>query len=290
MPSQPEPEIEISRALVTQLLEEQFPELLRHELIPLSHGWDNTMWRLGDDAMVRVPHRQASATLIENEQRWLPALAERLDLPIPAPTHLGRPSTSFPWHWSVVPFVRGEEAATAPLDDPAVTAQRLGRFLAQLHTPAPVEAPENPFRGCPLTDRAESFRANIARISHRRDLDVRQLVDRFEHACDLDVSSEQVWLHGDLHTRNMVVTNGVLSAVIDWGDITSGDRAVDLTSAFMLVPQHLDIVKDHAGADEPAWNRASGWAANFAAIYLAFSDDNPVMEQIGVELAHTLGA
>ena len=74
----------------------------------------------------------------------------------------------------------------------------------------------------------------------------------------------------------------------DWGDICAGDRATDLAGAFMLVPGHIDTVADHAGADDAAWERARGWAAHFAVVYLAHSDDDPIMERIGTDLFTTL--
>ena len=86
----------------------------------------------------------------------------------------------------------------------------------------------------------------------------------------------------------MVVHNGDLSAVIDWGDICSGDRATDLAGAFMLVPDHIDIVRATAGADDDAWRRARGWAIHFALIYLAAGEAAPVMNAIGDRLLRTL--
>ena len=97
-----------------------------------------------------------------------------------------------------------------------------------------------------------------------------------------------MWLHGDLHARNMIVRHGHLAAIIDWGDICAGDRATDLAGAFMLVPDQLDVVQQHAGADDATWQRARGWAANFAVIYLTHSDDDPVMGGIGLRLLDTL--
>ncbi|MER7151067.1 phosphotransferase [Streptomyces lydicus] len=41
-------------------------------------------------------------------------------------------------------------------------------------------------------------------------------------------------LHGDLHPANILVDRGRIRAVIDFGDITSGDPATDLSVAWML--------------------------------------------------------
>lgn len=286
MANRPAPEIEITTELVRGLLAQQFPELADLTLQELARGWDNTNLRLGDDLVVRVPHRLVADQLVVNEQRWLPTLAHQIDMAIPAPIHHGRPSGDYPWHWSVTPWAAGTEAARAELSDPASTARTLGEFFRQLHVSAPADAPPNPFRGCPLSDRTQSFETRLAKLDPRHDKE--SIARVFNAACAIPDSTDRVWLHGDLHTRNMVVDHGRLSAVIDWGDICAGDPATDLAGAFMLVPNHIDIVKRYAGSTEADWQRAQGWAINFAVIYLATSDDDEVMASIGDRLMHTL--
>lgn len=286
MAKRPEPELAITPDLVRTMLRAQFPELAPLAIRPLSRGWDNTNFRLGDDHLVRVPHRAVAAELIVSEQRWLPQLAGMIELPIPAPTHAGVPTADFPWPWSVTPWFDGDEAAGATLREPAQSAELLGEFFCQLHVSAPSDAPLNPYRGCPLADRASAFGANLDKLASSYDKDAIGAV--FDHACAQAPSTQRVWLHGDMHTRNMVVRDGKLSAIIDWGDICAGDRATDLAGAFMLVPNHLDIVTDLAQATAGDWARARGWAVNFAVIYLAHSDDDPVMGKIGSQLLDTL--
>jgi len=279
--NRPEPEVEITADLVRALLHARFPALAELELRPLSRGWDNTNWRLGDESIVRVPHRRVAAELIRHEQQSLPALAERLTVAIPAPTHAGKPTDFYPWPWSVTPFFAGTEAASAEIDQPRA-AIAMGTFFRQLHVAAPPDAPPNPFRGCPLADRADAFATNLDSLGPGIDHDALRSI--FETACDAPLALERVWLHGDLHTRNMIVHDGDLAAVIDWGDICAGDRATDLAGAYMLVPDQIALVAQHAGASETAWSRARGWAVNFAVVYLAHSDDDPLMSAIGQRL------
>ena len=289
MSDRPKPEIDITPELVIGLLREQAPELADLRLQMLGMGWDNTNWRLGDDLIVRLPHRSVAEPLIEHEQRWLPLLAPRLNVAIPVPSLHGQPSDThgYPWVWSIVPWHAGAEAAGAPLADPAATAEKLGTFFRLLHVDAPDDAPPNPFRGGPIADRRSSVTERIAIVGER--IDGPAALDAFEQAAAAPTTSERVWLHGDVHTRNMVVDNGDLSAVIDWGDICSGDRATDLAGAYMLVPDHIDVVQRTAGADDHAWQRARGWAIHFALIYLAAGDAAPVMNTIGTRLLETLG-
>lgn len=290
MADRPLAEIEITKERVRGLLREQAPGLAERSLKLVGRGWDNTNWRLGDDLMVRVPHRKVAAPLIDHEQRWLPVLAPALDLPIPAPVYAGSPSValSFPWAWSVVPWFPGTEACSTDITDPLGSAELLGRFYAQLHQPAPDDAPANPHRGGPIGDKQALFNERVAELGSRIHVDAGALQAIFAAAADAPAATERVWLHGDLHTRNMVADEGRLSAVIDWGDICSGDSATDLAGAFMLVPDHLAQVRAHAGSDDATWLRARGWAAHFGVLYLIHSDDEPTMYRIGTRLLAAL--
>ena len=288
MAKRPAPEIDIDEPLVRQLLHDQAPELADLDLSPLGRGWDNTNWRLGNDLIVRVPHREVAAVLIDHEQRVLPELALRFAVAIPVPSVAGQPSTAagFPWPWSVVPWIEGNEAALDTAADNAATAQMLGQFFAQLHTEAPDDAPTNPYRGHALSAFAETFNHRLDLAADRVDAAAARKL--FDAAVAAPLTTEQVWLHGDLHTRNIVTNAGALVGVIDWGDVCSGDRATDLAGAFMLTPTNLATVFEHAGADEASWERARGWATHFAIMYLTFSDDAAVQRQIGERLLGNL--
>ena len=114
------------------------------------------VFRLGEELTIRIPRRLAAVELVENEQRWIPMLAERLPPPIPAPVWAGRPGSNYPWKWSLCPWLPSETAALTPPTDVLDAARSLGAFLAALHVAAPSNAPVNSFRGIPLercTDR-----------------------------------------------------------------------------------------------------------------------------------------
>ncbi|MBG7604723.1 MAG: phosphotransferase, partial [Actinobacteria bacterium] len=101
---------------------------------------------------------------------------------------------------------------------------------------------------------------------------------------------DPVWLHGDLHTANVLVSDGALSAVIDFGDITSGDPAVDLAIAWMLfdAPQRQALRSAAGGIDDATWSRGQAWALHFAVVYLLNSADNPRFQRMGTELLDTV--
>ncbi len=165
----PAAEVDITDDLVRALLVDQHPDLADLPLAPLAFGWDNAIFRLGDELVVRLPRRRLGADLVEHEHRWLPGLAQGLPIPIPAPLRAGAPGCGFPWRWSVCPFFDGDVAADVTLAAPTADARRLGRFIAALHRPAPADAPVNEFRrGKPIAEFVPRIEANLARLDSVR--------------------------------------------------------------------------------------------------------------------------
>jgi aminoglycoside phosphotransferase (APT) family kinase protein len=163
----PSAEVEIGVGLARTLLAEQHPDLVDLPLRLVETGWDNVMLRLGDELAIRMPRRALAATLIEHEQRWLPGLAPRLPLPVPVPLRVGLPGAGYPWRWSVLPWLSGTAAdLTLPRADQGPV---LGGFLQALHTPAPPDAPLNPFRGVPLQQRLPVIAERLERVAHLTD-------------------------------------------------------------------------------------------------------------------------
>ena len=286
----PAAEVDVTPALVRALLTEQCPDLAASGLEPLAFGWDNVSYRLGDDLLVRLPRRALAAPLVEHEQRWLPTIVDRVPLPIPAPVVAGRPGAGYPWAWSVVPYLPGEPAAVTPPRDPGAAAEALGRFVAALHAAPAVGLPHNPYRGGPLADRDEAVRSRLAQLHDV--VDVAAVEARWEAALAAPVhDGPPVFLHGDLHPANLLVTDGRLSAVIDFGDLTAGDPATDLAAGWMLFGEDARPAFRAAVGDPDAdtWDRARGWALNHAVACLASSADNARMHAVGeATLAHVL--
>ena len=284
----PAADVDISADLVRRLLASQQQDLAGLPVEFLANGWDNALFRLGPELVVRLPRRQLGATIIEHEQRWLPSLAPRLPLPIPYPERTGRSALGYPYSWSVVPYIAGTPAADAgpqDLDLPAA-ADAVGGFLGALHAPAPPDAPANPVRGVPLAARAGSFAANLGLLDGAVDRDL--VLRSWESALAAPrYEGPPRWLHGDLHPANILILDGQVSGIIDFGDITSGDPATDLAVAWMLLPTAwhaaFRAAYETAGgpADDDLWLRARGWALHFALVYLAHSADNPQLMNVG---------
>lgn len=247
-------------ALVRSLLESQHPDLAGLELRVVDGGWDNRMWRLGPELAVRMPRTPRAPGLLRKEHRWLPSLAPGLPLPVPVPVRTGAPSPRFPHDWTITRWVPGEPADRAPLHDPR-SARALARFLTALHHPAPDDAPGDPQRGVPLSKVAEGFEERLRRGDVDGDIDrVLAVWEQARAAPEWD--GPPLWSHGDLHPANVVGTGGVLTGVIDFGDMCAGDPATDLSAAWLLLPSGSAerFFSEYARADEATLLRARGWA------------------------------
>ena len=283
-------EVKISLELVQTLLKEFVPELGNEAIVMHSAGWDNEIFRVGQHHAVRLPRRELAAQLVEHEQLWLPTLAPELPVDVPVPIHAGLPAFGYPWSWSVVPWFNGMPLAHAPLHSGRVIEQ-LAAFGNAMHQIAPAEAPENPHRGGSL--------ATKTTLVHERLDGVTQggLIDETESSKAKDVwddlvhspvwGGEPIWIHGDLHPLNVIYRAGRISAVIDFGDLCSGDPATDLAIAWMLFDEDDRTTFRKASTINGksvgihTWNRARGWAMSLSLAYLANSADDPTMRRLG---------
>ncbi|MFF1355154.1 aminoglycoside phosphotransferase family protein [Streptomyces sp. NPDC058297] len=259
-------ETDMTEDLIRDLLREQHPDLADRPVKLAALGWDNQVWRLGDDLAVRLPWATQSAdALLRKEHTWLPALAPHLPLQIPVPQRLGEPSERFPRTWLVTTWVPGEPADRAPATRAADAAVTLAGFLTALHRPAPDEAPTGRDRGGPLADHAESFAHGLAAAAERgliRDPDAVRAVWE-DAAAAPEWAGPSLWLHGDLHPANILTTHGNFSGVIDFGDLFAGDPACDLAAAWILLPDGAaDLFHEtyRPSPDAATLRRARGWA------------------------------
>ncbi|MBJ3784715.1 aminoglycoside phosphotransferase family protein [Devosia sediminis] len=272
--------VDITQDLVAALLREQHPDLAHLPLALGAVGWDNQLWRLGDDLAVRLPWQTDDADeLLLKEYGLVPALASRLPLPIPTPMRLGRPSERFGRTWIVTTWVEGEPADRAPVTPGAGGETALAAFLSALHRPAPPDAPIGRHgRGGSLAATSQGV-AHFLRLAVERGLihDARTLETIWGDAASApDWSGPPIWIHADLHPANVLTRDGALCGVIDFGDLCAGDPACDLAAAWLLLPDGATDSFYRAcepGPDEATRRRARGWALSKALVCLIIGDD-----------------
>ncbi|MEU5771677.1 aminoglycoside phosphotransferase family protein [Streptomyces venezuelae] len=259
---------EITEPLLRTLLKEQHPDLADLEIRRAAKGWDNELWRLGDDLALRMPRTERAPGLLRKEYRWLPAMAPGLPLPVPTPLRLGVPSTRFPEPWTVAAWVPGTPADRTPVSRSAQAAEALGDFLRTLHEPAPPGAPPHQGRGGPLRPLADDFPGRLADLSPEDTGigtdDAHTLRALWDDAVAAPAwQGPPTWLHCDLHPANVVVADGALTGVLDFGELCAGDPATDLGAAWLLLPQGAAprFFEAYGRADPAMIRRAKGWAA-----------------------------
>ena len=281
-------EVDTNVPLVVQLLTSQFPQWANLPIEPAhSAGTGNALYRLGDDMVVRLPRIPSAVGQVDKEQKWLPRLAPRLPIDIPIPLAKGKPSDGYPWQWSVYRWLEGEDATTARIADPRQAATDLAQFITALQQieasdgPAPGE--HNFFRGVPLAMRDQQTREAITALQDM--IDVGEATAAWDAAIETPAwNGQPVWLHGDLHAGNLLVQQGRLSAVIDFGGLGVGDPACDVMAAWTLLSaESRAIFRELLQVDGATWSRGRGWALSFGLIALPYyQTTNPVLAGIAI--------
>ncbi|WP_083347633.1 aminoglycoside phosphotransferase family protein [Rhizobium sp. LCM 4573] len=264
---------EIDTKLVESLVAEQFLQWADLPVRPVANGgWDNRTFHLGDHMSVRLPSAEHYVAQVEKEHRWLPELASSLPLPIPAPLAKGRPGCGYPWPWSVYRWIEGERASRSAIADLTAFAEDLADFLIALWkidaSAGPAAGVHNFHRGGSLAVYDGGTRAALAVLAD--EVDVPLLTEIWERALASRWREKPVWVHGDIAEGNLLVRNGRLSAVIDFGSSGVGDPSSDLVIAWTLFDRPArKAFRSRLNLDLQTWERGRGWALWKALITIA---------------------
>jgi len=273
-------EVDTDAALVRRLFAGQFPQWARLPIERVSsYGTDHAIYRIGSELAARLPRIAYATEQAATEARWLPAFAPHLPLRVPAQLAAGLPAEGYPFAWSVYEWLPGESAAggVGDLDQAAID---LAAFITALHgidtAGAPPHSPGG--RGGPLAVQDPDVRASISRLGDR--IDGKAALRSWEESlAATPYRGAHVWLHGDLLPGNLLVVDGRLSAVIDFGTLQVGDPAGDLQPAWnMFEGDSRNLFRDAIGADDACWLRGRGTVLYQTVMALAYYwDTNPGM-------------
>jgi aminoglycoside phosphotransferase (APT) family kinase protein len=263
-------ELGTDEALVRRLLATQFPQWaeLPIEALPAG-GTDNAIYRLGDELSVRLRRRREWGGSLDKEFEWLPKLAPLLPLRVPTPVARGAPGEGYPHEWAVYDWIDGEDAAEAPLDLRRAAVD-LAEFLQALRRIDPTGGPPRGGRGGPLRPRDEATRAGIAALAGM--IDAAAVTAAWEAALAApDWDGPPVWIHGDLDARNLLVRDGRIAGLLDWGSTCVGDPACDVKVAWaVLDAETRPLFRELLEIDDATWARGRGWALSQAMIALPY--------------------
>jgi aminoglycoside phosphotransferase (APT) family kinase protein len=268
--------------LAGTLVAEQFPHWAELDIeVVAPGGHDNRTFRLGPEFTIRLPTDEGYVDGELKEHEWLARLAPVLPLRIPEVVGVGRPSADFRRPWSIRRWIPGDTATWDRIADPVDFARDLAGFLVALRSADTEGAPEagaqSFFRGTHPSSYDEDTRSTIAKIAD--ELDVAHVISVWERALASEWSQQPVWFHGDVASGNLIVADGRLRAVIDFGTSGIGDPACDTVIAWtLLTGAARDAYRDALGLDEQTWDRGRGWALWKALITIAeHREKNPLI-------------
>ena len=255
-------EIDTDVTLVRRLLAGQFPQWADLAIDPVvSYGTDHDIYRLGEDLAARLPRIGWATAQTAKEAKWLPKLAPHLPLAVPVHLAMGHPANGYPFEWAVYRWLPGENA-NGTIDDLDQAAADLAAFVNALRKVDATGAHPRPplARGAPLAELDEQVRQSIAQLGDRIDGEATLL--SWEESLNASRrDGEEVWVHGDLLPGNLLVVDGRLSAVIDWGGLNVGDPACDLQPAWNLFSGESRMrYRAELQVDDASWLRGRGWA------------------------------
>lgn len=260
--------------------------------VTLPDGSADWIWR--EDAMATLldGHISTGALFVAgcktNQGAFYPRFEHVVLLSAPAEVILARIATratnpygqdpkGYPFPWAVRTWLPGEDALSGRFRSLVDTATALGRFVAELRS---IDATDGPVggRGGPLVRRDGEFRSALSQCDGL--LDVGRAAAVWDDALAAPPwDGPPVWLHADLIPGNLLVREGRLAGVLDFGTVTTGDPAYDVTAAWHILggasrPAFLDLV----GADEPTRRRARGLVLSGGVIALPYYlHTNPAM-------------
>ena len=274
-------EIPIDDELVRALVRRAMPDYADAPVRRLAAtGSTNALFRLGDELLVRLPRQPGGSAAISKEAAWLPLIGPLLPVSVPDVVAVFEPDRDYPEQWSVVRWIEGEHPQVVdpetPVDprreglasDLAAVLEALGE--AEVPVGALDVAHLRSYRGEPLATMDQATRENIARCRSLEDFDLD--LDAAEKiwaeakclpgAADL---SAPRWYHADLAAENLLVRDGALNAVLDFGALSVGDPTVDLVVAWeVLDPPARELFRRQVGVDDATWLRGRAWALSIA--------------------------
>ncbi|MFI5695750.1 aminoglycoside phosphotransferase family protein [Kribbella sp. NPDC051586] len=267
-------EVEIDASLVERLVGEQFPRWAGLPVRAVERsGTDNVTFRMGDELAVRLPRTERTQGQVEMDLTWMPRLAPHLPVPIPEPLRLGAPGQGYPFSWGVYRWLPGRPF-DAESDDAVAVARQVAEFVRCLRevdtTGAPVPSADPFDRGTPLAPRDAMFREALDEL--REYFDTGLLLAAWEESLAADTwDGTPTWIHGDLMSGNVLVADGKLSAVIDFGTARAADPAGDVLAAwFLFEGESRRAYREALDVDDDTWLRARGWALSLELIAIPY--------------------
>ncbi|KJV55570.1 phosphotransferase enzyme family protein [Orientia chuto str. Dubai] len=256
----------LSPDLARKLIAKQFPEYASLPIVDVEkQGHDNRTYRLGKHMLIRMPTAANYALKVPKEQELLPQIAKRLSVSIPAPIKMGKTSADYPFPFSIYKWLSGKSINLLKLtvQEKEQLAFDLAKFLKELQAITDVNGPEpgqhNWWRGDHVSVYNKGVREQIVDLAEI--IDESKALALWDKASATKWNKKPVWIHGDFAVGNILMEDGKLSAVIDFGGAAVGDPACDLVIAWTyLSGKTRESFISEMDLDQDTWLRARAWA------------------------------
>jgi len=252
-------EWEVNEDQARTLIGRQFPQLSSKEVKRLGWGWDNTVFLIGNEYVFRFPRRTFAVGSIRMEGNLLPKLAAYMTIPYPKPLFYGEASDEYPAPFLGYTYVPGDFPIGLTEERRALSAETLATFLRRLHKFPVQEAlkcgvQQDHRNLMDIAARKVKLEGFLSKVVEHLTPEESGVIEAYISSLQKDrVEAVNVLLHGDLHFKNMLVNEkGIVSGIIDWGDLSVGHLACDLSVAYSFLPPYARGVffETYGGANE----------------------------------------
>lgn len=270
--------------LVKMLVKKQFPNWADLEIKAVSNmGHDNRTFHLGEDMSIRLPSGKDYALQAEKEQKWIPKLKEELKVKIPEIIAKGDKGDEFPYVWSICSWIEGDIAKREKISNMNEFAKDLAGFLVELQaidcSEGPIAGKHNFYRGGDIVVYNDEYMWLVNELEDYLNIEKELLDEIWELALNSKWKKNNVWVHGDMAPTNILVLNGKLEAVIDFGILGVGDPACDLAMYWTFFKgEEREVFKNILDLDKETWNRARGWVLWKALYDINYYKDSDIVK------------
>lgn len=278
------------------LLRSARPDLSPKRFDDLGAGWDNVVFVIDNERIVRFAKDARTTTMLETEAALLRAIGPSLPVPVPHPEFVVRPPESPDIALMIYRRIPGVALDSVELDDALIAgiAPDLARFLDALH-----EIAAEKLRSCDIPRFTADAWVERHEVLYRRTLaDVRQglsvaAFERYEawwHDYLTNPASRSVepcLIHGDLVPEHILIDANKwrLSGIIDFGDAMWADPVLDLAGwPEPLVRAVVERMRSLA-PDHDFWMRRAAYQriAPLHAVFTGRDIGRPELLRSGIE-------
>jgi aminoglycoside phosphotransferase (APT) family kinase protein len=263
-------EININNEIIHNLLVEQYPQVSHLPILKInSIGTVNAIYKIGNGFYARLPLLPKYNEAIINEINIIQKISSHIAMQIPEPMYLGNPSEKYPLNWAIYKWIDGEQFHYDLIGNKNEMVEQLVQFINELHS---IKLFENiPHAGRkPLI---EVDKMTIEKINQsKNEIDSKKILSIWNELRQISqYDGKPVIIHADLLKPNILVKDGHINAIIDFGSAGKGDPCFDIISAWSLLKHDMrQYFRKLLNIDDTIWNRACAYALHQAILIIPY--------------------